>query len=329
LQASSDEADAIFRDIGESLRKQREILGLALDEVERNTHLRMHYLKSLEAGDLNSLPSPVQGRGMLHNYAEFLGMDADALLLRFAEGLQVRLAARQATRPSPRVAKARQQQKKRPSLRRIFSVDFIIGGAVVGLLTGFIVWGVIRISDIRTLAASLTSTPTAPSIAEVLFSTPSLPQPLLTGTLAEGQTPGTPTELFPGETPQEITGTPGELSEATAEVSLPPIEDAAIQVQVVVRQRAWMRVMVDGEVMFPGSAHSFAGDDRVEVLTGNGAALQLFYNQTDLGTLGGMGEVVFFVFTLEGVQTPTPTITPSPRPVTPSPTPRVTSTTQP
>jgi len=246
----------------------------------------------------------------------------------------VRLAARQATRPSPRVAKARQQQKKRPTLRRIFSVDFIIGGAIVGLLTGFIVWGVIRISDIRSQAAHLTSTPTAPSIAEVLFSTPSLTQSLLTGIPEGSQTPGTTGETVPSETPQEIAGTPGESAEATAEVTLPPIENAPIQVQVIVRQRAWMLVVADGQVLFqgrvtPGSAHSFAGDERVELLTGNGAALHVYYNQTDLGTLGGLGEVVFLVFTLEGAQTPTPTITPSPRPITPSPTPKVTATPQP
>ena len=74
-EISTDQADAIFIEIGRTLRHQREILGLSLEDVEKHTHLRLHYLKALEAGDLSAMPSPVQGRGMLHNYGEFLGLD--------------------------------------------------------------------------------------------------------------------------------------------------------------------------------------------------------------------------------------------------------------
>ena len=87
-----------------------------------------------------------------------------------------------------------------------------------------------------------------------------------------------------------------------------------MQVYVTVRQRAWMRVTVDGEIEFdgrviPGSAYQFAGENQVEILTGNGAGLQIFFNQEDLGTMGLFGQVVQRVFTPQGIQTPTPTIT--------------------
>ena len=70
--------------------------------MERHTHIRMHYVRALEAGNLAGLPSPVQGKGMLNNYAAFLGLDTDAMLLRFADGLQARLAARQPERTAAR-----------------------------------------------------------------------------------------------------------------------------------------------------------------------------------------------------------------------------------
>ncbi|HWQ84370.1 MAG TPA: hypothetical protein VN363_07380, partial [Anaerolineales bacterium] len=76
-----------------------------------------------------------------------------------------------------------------------------------------------------------------------------------------------------------------------------------------------------------GSAYNFEGEERVELLTSNGAALQIFYNQQDQGILGLFSEAIFIVYTMDGVQTPTPTITPTgtttPRP---SPTPRQTAT---
>ena len=88
-----------------------------------------------------------------------------------------------------------------------------------------------------------------------------------------------------------------------------------------------MRVSVDGEIEFegrviPGSAYQFSGQERIELLTGNGAALQIFFNQNDLGILGDYGEVIFRVFTLEGMMLPTPTITPTATatlPTTPTP----------
>ena len=39
---------------------------------------------------MDELPSTVQTRGMLSNYATFLDLDVDALLLRFADALQAR-----------------------------------------------------------------------------------------------------------------------------------------------------------------------------------------------------------------------------------------------
>jgi hypothetical protein len=77
-----------------------------------------------------------------------------------------------------------------------------------------------------------------------------------------------------------------------------------------------MRVSVDGEIEFegrviPGSAYQFSGQERIELLTGNAGALQIFFNQNDLGVLGDYGEVIYRVFTAEGMLLPTPSVTPT------------------
>jgi cytoskeletal protein RodZ len=94
----SDSADVIFKELGEKLCSQRELMGLTLGDVERHTHIREHYVRALEEGDISHLPSPVQGRGMLSNYATFLGLNTEAVLLRFADGLQASLYTRQVAR---------------------------------------------------------------------------------------------------------------------------------------------------------------------------------------------------------------------------------------
>lgn len=315
----SGEAESIFADLGAQLRLQRQRLGLSLEDIERHTHIRIHNLNALEQGDLKALPSPVQARGMLSNYASFLGMDPESVLLRFAEGLQADLFARQSGRLL-RKSSASEGARQLSPLRRLLSIDLFITGFLVIFLVAFLSWGALRISAVR---SSQTPTATSPSIADVLSQVePSdepvageataveTPDPEIQGSLSGEDVTPQPSaeEEFPTATPTIFTVTSG----------------SAVQVNIIAHQRAWMRVLVDAEVGFegrvtPGSVYVFSGSKLVEILTGNGAALQVFYNQQDLGFLGILGEVVSRTFTAEGAQTPTPAPTSTP-PLEPTPT---------
>ena len=316
--ANISSADEIFQQIGQKLQHQRSLLGLTLEDVERHTHLRQHYLTALENGDLKNMPSPFQGRGMLKNYASFLGLDPEPVLLQFAEGLQTRLVASQATRPTNNKEPVRPARPLPGPLQRLFSGDMLVAALVSIVLISFIIWGAARIFSVQ---SENQTSPTAPSIAEVLLVTPSS-TPTVTPLPATPSPPAAPIPGFVDESP--TTETPGFLPL--------PAGQEGVQIYISVYQRAYMQVSVDGEIEFegrvlPGSAYNFQGEERVELLTGNGAALQVFFNQQDRGILGLFGEIVYEVYTIEGVQTPTPTITPTstitPRP---SPTPRLTAT---
>ncbi len=335
----SDPALSIFQNIGRQLQNRRELLGLSLEEVEKHTRLRQRYLQALETGELDSLPSPVQGRGMLNNYIVFLGMDPEPLLLQFAEGLQARLAVRQG-RPSasPPTTAARapgmpnqpppsggrreltQSAQSRPSrLRRLFSGDMVFGGLAAIALVGFIIWGTLRIFNLNSQDESA---PTAPSIAEVLLSTET-PEPTLT--LGPG-TPGVPDsgEAAAGDGLSETDALPAVGQDQATPSALPTLNTGEVQVLLTILQRALVQVKVDGEEVFygkvvPGNAYTFNGKQQVEILTSNGAALQVFYNGADQGLMGLFGQVISRVFTTRGIITPTPTITPT-RPPTEVPT---------
>jgi len=297
---TGEPADAIFAEIGGKLKDRRELLGFSLDDVERQTHLRIHYLAALESGNLAGLPSPVQGRGMLSNYASFLGLDPEPLLLHFAEGLQARLAVKQAARPAPQPKPVRRGIRMPAGVRRVFSSELLIGIILVLFLAAVVIWGAIRI---LTLRSSRIAAPTAPSIAEALLATATITLTPTPPTLTPTGHPPQASELLPTATPNPQ-GSPF------------PTLSGGVQVYVTARHRAFMRVLVDGKVEFegrvlPGSAYSYSGKERVEILTGDGDALQVFYNQQDLGAIGLLSQVVDLVFTTEGIQTPTATITPS------------------
>ena len=307
-------AEAIFGEIGARLKKQRELLGLSLEDVERHTHIRMHYVNALESGNLGGLPSPVQGKGMLNNYATFLGLDSEAMLLRFADGLQARLAARQPERANASPAEQASRPVRPSTLRRLLSADFLAGGAVVVFLIGFAIWGTLRVIEVRTAQQA---TPTGALVAEALPGTPTA-SPAVTPTPVEGGAglTGTPGSEMAGTPAPQETLDATETSLVNASTPTPDFAGAPVQVYVVARQRAWMRVTVDGEVAFegrviPGSAYPFAGADRIELVTGNGAGLQVYFNQQDLGVLGQFGEIVQRIFTVQGMLMPTPAVPPT------------------
>jgi hypothetical protein len=112
------------------------------------------------------------------------------------------------------------------------------------------------------------------------------------------------------------TGSAADAATAVDATPLAPAPAGAIQISVVASEHAYLRVTVDNAVKFngrilAGTALSFAGNRRVEVLTGNGAAIRVIFNQTDQGTLGAEGQVVDLIYTTAGVLTPTPTVSPT------------------
>jgi len=94
-------------------------------------------------------------------------------------------------------------------------------------------------------------------------------------------------------------------------------------------------VVVDGKIKFegritPGTAYPYDGNIQIEVLTGNGAAVGILYNQSDLGSMGTLGEVVDHIYTANAILNPTATFTPSPTiTLKPSVTPRPSATLRP
>ena len=153
----------------------------------------------------------------------------------------------------------------------------------------------------------------------------------------------TPSPISPSEI--DLTASPVETPLATAleavldgttTVEAPPTlgVDANVIVSIFAVERAFIRVSVDGELVFEGRVvpreeMTFEAVDQVVILTGNAAALRVTYNGRDLGLMGAVGEVVNRVYLISGVATPTATIPPTPTntlPVTDTPTPTATPT---
>ena len=67
----------------ERLLEARERKGVDLYRAERDTKIRARYLAALERGDYRELPGAVYTKGFLRNYALYLGLDPDDVLLQW------------------------------------------------------------------------------------------------------------------------------------------------------------------------------------------------------------------------------------------------------
>jgi cytoskeleton protein RodZ len=296
----------IFTRIGEKCYERRNLLSLSLDDVQSQLHIRKHYLQAIEDGEINELPSPIQAKGMLTNYADFINLDVDSILLDFAEGLQKQRlekisSAQKKNRP------AKELSKTALKLRNFFSLDLLIIASIFIGFAAFVIWGANRIMSADSPETAATS---LPEVADVLLATGS-PTPQLT-----------PSADITAQTEN------GEDTPAAGEAPLftPDTTSGTINIVVIPLQQTWVRVSSDTEIIYegrlmPGNAYDYSGEEKVEILTGNAGALQIYLNDQDLGSVGLMGQVANLTFTQDGLILPTPTIT-----TTPTETPNVSPT---
>jgi len=70
-------------EIGQALRQARESAGLTLEDISETTRVRARHLASIEAAQLDQLPSRPFTVGYVRAYAKALGLDADATAARY------------------------------------------------------------------------------------------------------------------------------------------------------------------------------------------------------------------------------------------------------
>jgi hypothetical protein len=193
-------------------------------------------------------------------------------------------------------------------IRRVLNPDLVVGGMIIVALFGFILWGAMQI-----IGSSGNGEATeAPSISEMLQITPTATIMVDLTQSAIGAQPTQAATEVPGVAVVQATATP-----------IATVNAAPLQLYIIANDRAYLRVIVDGQEVFngrvaPANAYTYSGNSQITLLTGNAAALEVYFNQEYLGQLGGVGEVVNLRFAPSGLSTATPQTTPMPN-VTPEP----------
>lgn len=311
--------------IGEQLRQAREARGISIQEVEQATRIRRVFLQALEDNRPQDLPDPTYVRGFVRNYARFVGLDPEPLIKAYAEQSGAQELVVPTVLDEPLFVRAGRGLK----------------GALLVLLAALLVaaaaWGAYSYLYLHQTPWPLnqfdltTLRPAAPTATVAPGAMPALPTdtPLPTATLAvPTQTPApsptpvatraAPSSLLPtpGTAAAPLTGTPATTPGATptGNANLTPTVPsseglpvaAGFTVKLLASGYTWLDVYVDEQQEFigylnTGDERSWTGERSVELRIGNAAAVSVEVNGTDVGPVGGDGEVRTLLYTADNL----------------------------
>src|SRR6516225_6280554 len=102
----------LMASFGESLRREREMRGVTLEEIAATTKINLRFLQALEAEDFGKLPGGIFTRGFLRAYASYLGLDTEPILAEY------QLVAAPTSESTSRFVAAKPAAGRRGSLTR-------------------------------------------------------------------------------------------------------------------------------------------------------------------------------------------------------------------
>lgn len=259
--------------LGDRLRAERERQGLTVKDIEKGTSIRSLYIEAIEKGEYDSLPGEVYTKGFIRNYANFLKLDADALVREFGEERHPEeMAAAEERAPE------KEQKEERASG---FTVD---SGFKVG----------------REEAANRQNKILAAAVALLvlggayfLFSSDSSQQAAEVPK-AEKQA------AVPAKEPPKA-----QSAKETKAAAAPAVKREDVEVVAKFDDRCWTQVIADGKTLYEGTMEkgktmSWKGKETISITAGNAGAVALSVNGKDLGKIGETGQVVEKVFTPGG-----------------------------
>ena len=106
---------------GDTLRRERELRQISLREISEATKINLRYLDALERNDFRHLPGGVFNKGFVRAYAQFIGIDPEAMAMAYLEEEQ-RQVARAARAGGGESAPPAPVESRRSSSSRVWVV---------------------------------------------------------------------------------------------------------------------------------------------------------------------------------------------------------------
>lgn len=280
--------------LGADLKRERELRGISLEDIARETKIRTSLLGYIEADRFDRLPAGVFRQSFVRSYARYLGID---------ENKTVRECLLAEDRLDSEEQRSRVAQTPRPSLgarmktRAAGAKYAAILPSVVALLGALTIFYFVEVRA-RTDQDSLSVLRNA-SVAQLSQNQASAPESASrnNGRLAGVSGSGGPAglgvlgELAPKPSPETPSGAG-------------PVSVAEPRLRIKAREEAWVRVSVGELTLFSGllrsdETRSFSLQRPLNVKLGNPLGTQLWVNDQVFGRLGEAGKTKTIVVSAE------------------------------
>jgi hypothetical protein len=129
--ATRDEASGL--PIGEVLKRARSRQKVDIQTVEEQTKIRTKYLRALENEEWEVLPGHPYAKGFLRTYAQFLGLDGDALVDEYRRTVESSLGANAPVQFSEPVLERRRRLGEEPRRWPVRLAVIVAVGAAVAV----------------------------------------------------------------------------------------------------------------------------------------------------------------------------------------------------
>lgn len=261
--------------IGRELGDARRRAGISLEQAAWSTRLRADYLDALERDDVDGLSLDLAYvRGTVRTYAEYLGLDCEALVA----GHRAQTSG---------VAVARRSRPRRWLLRVLVAVAGVIVLAVVGFAIGSMTagwqtpWTPARAATADAAAVADDGDPAAADAAAGASAGP--------GTA--GSEPVRATSSESTVAADDATGASDDDATADEEGFFAADSDEPLTLKLKVTGYVWMRVVVDGETVLEGLydegfAERFTAEETIDLRLGVGGNAEFTVNGVWYGPLG-------------------------------------------
>jgi len=196
--------------LGERLSRQRQGLGLSIEEVAERTRIPLRYLQAIEEGNVGQLPEPVYVRAFVRKYGDLVELDG-------AELSQQLQALNPTSGPVPTVQRPTEPLKE-PTLRP-YHAWLLYGALVLAAVGGFTY---LQRQDTSADPVQTQSTPAAASKREVSAARKPAPQPATQGARTAVRPPAVAVPATP-VAPMSTASTTGQEASGQKTVTTAPV----------------------------------------------------------------------------------------------------------
>ncbi len=315
--------------LGDTLREAREKQGLTYKDIEKGTSIRALYIEYIEKGEYDELPGDVYTKGFIRSYANFLKLDANALVQAFtAERHKGAAPAAQQKPAAPKAAQEKPQAKKPEAPSAQLAAKPVEKAEKAAKAE------TIEKAEKPSEQPAAPKQEAAPRKAPVQpKATAVKPQPKQQPKKAPASKPAAP--RFPAQDFNEPKRSNGKLiaivaivlvvlagavyalsgsddsakkpaTQQTQQVEAPaPKTYDGVEVTATFTADCWLEVKADGKTVYEGTlkkgdSQTWKGTDKVTVRVGDAGAVSFSVNGKDLGTAGKTGQVANKTFTKDG-----------------------------